>query len=1418
MQNTNLSNSFSFKKLLKQFILFSVPVLAVVSYYAVGQSTAPSIPSITLAPEPLYAKGTRDKPTLTLALSVEFPTVGAQYTKAGSSTVDDTYTPATEYVGYYNSDSCYAYNNTPTETPVSPLTTTDYKRFDRIGAATARECGGTGFSGNFMNWATSSAIDVLRLSLTGGDRIIDTSDLTILQRAVIQTSMFNNSYFPSKVLNATYVGGAVPSTLKGTHNGNIYVANCLNRIHFGTAATGNCGAPGNNSNLGVTGGTAGTTALATTENYFFARVKVCDASSGTLVDTREFDGEKLCLKYPGGNYKPVGNLQKYSDRVRISVFGYLNQSGTPRYGGVLRAPMKYVGPKYYDVNGSLVSGTNPEIEWNETTGVFVRDPQGTVTATAEGISGAINYLNQFGRTGPTPGTYKANDPVGELYYESLRYLQGLPPTSGTTEATSPTYGMTAAQKDGFPVYSSWTDPHAGGSSAKDYTCQKNNIVTIADIGTHADKYIPGNTRTGNDDLARPANVAANEPNFVDWTKIVGAFEAGSSIAYTDSSGTSRTTDNPNSTTGQYKRYTNFYISGTNNLSTQNTGAGSAAYYIAGMAYWAKNYDIRGAQWTNEPTKQRPGMRVKTFAIDVNQNASSADTDTRRRSQLFLAAKYGGFDDASGRGNPYYSKNSSGSLVADNSVWDKSSNVFNPTQPGEARTHFLASENTRSLLTTIRGIFEAIAQEGNSIAGGAISTQRLTSVGGFIYQAQFDAADWSGDLVSYPVSVDSSNVVTISNTPQWSAGAKLNAKIALDTTAASRKIFVGKVTPDTTSNAVEFKTLSDLETGLQTALSKATPISTADSNAQLRINYLRGDRSLEGTTFRKRGNLLGDIINSGVAFSGEPSTRLYGSSYSTFYTTNKNRRKILYVGANDGYMHAFDSSTGEEVFAYVPSWVAPKLSALTNSTYNTGNHQSFLDGSPVVAEAKVGGTDESDSSAEWKTVLVSGTGGGGQGVFALDVTDPDAFAASKVLWEFTDRDDPDMGNVVGRPQILKFRISGSGATVKYKWFAVVASGVNNYVNDGYFSSTGRPALFLIDIGKPLNTAWSLGTNYYKISFPFNSSVGATTATGVINFKATGGPADEVALIYAGDLHGNLWKLNFGASSGFSDWAFTKAEVDADATVVDRPIDKLSSFKSTASPYKAIPFFIAKDNASTPVVQPISMEPSLVRGPAGGIIVSFGTGKYLESSDNLVTTTTQVQSMYALFDNNSSSSDTGSPTVATISGKSRLIAGSIDSSGVITTPAFVWGRPLTNGDSTQRAGWYFNYPTAGERQISGFGVFGNKFVFGSVIPPDAVLDACGSGTGYQYTVNIANGSGQREVSQVGLLGEPFVLEVGGAAVTVSGSTGRRVKTTTGQIILQGSSGLKAISSQPTDTSIVGRLSWRQISNYQDLKNAP
>lgn len=132
-----------------------VPVVAGISFLAISASTPPVIPPIVLSSDPLYATPGGDKPVLALSLSVEFPTVGAQYVDVPNTTADGSYSNTKEYLGYYDAESCYAYNNTPTETPVAPQTASDYKRFDRVGAAVTRMCNTSfpnAFSGNFLNW------------------------------------------------------------------------------------------------------------------------------------------------------------------------------------------------------------------------------------------------------------------------------------------------------------------------------------------------------------------------------------------------------------------------------------------------------------------------------------------------------------------------------------------------------------------------------------------------------------------------------------------------------------------------------------------------------------------------------------------------------------------------------------------------------------------------------------------------------------------------------------------------------------------------------------------------------------------------------------------------------------------------------------------------------------------------------------------------------------------------------------------------------------------------------------------------------------------------------------------------------------------------------------------------------------------
>ena len=349
--------------------------------------------------------------------------------------------------------------------------------------------------------------------------------------------------------------------------------------------------------------------------------------------------------------------------------------------------------------------------------------------------------------------------------------------------------------------------------------------------------------------------------------------------------------------------------------------------------------------------------------------------------------------------------------------------------------------------------------------------------------------------------------------------------------------------------------------------------------------------------------------------------------------------------------------------------------------------------------------------------------------------------------------------------------------------------------------------MLELGKAAGTSWTLGTNYYKISLPFDSTLGATKATGLVNFAATLGNAREVAQMYMGDLHGNLWKLDF-SMEGSANWTMTK----------------LSAFiKGTSPSLIPYPLFIAKDGAGNE--QPITMAPNVAPGPTPtSRYVFFGTGKYMETADK---SSTAQQTVYMIYDDNTNTSGDSSPVGASaISSRSRLRAGSSTvSTGAVAVLPFVAGRAMSSttddmAATTTRSGCYFDFSTAGERQISSATILGEKVTFGSLIPGASSASSCSApgGSGKQYTINICGNGGATD-STVGLLGEPLLIEIPGATTrTISDSTGRRTKTVTYAVIQQGSAGVSATPGTTTVTSIIGRLSWRQINNYQDLRNAP
>lgn len=1303
-------------------------------------------PEVKIANGPLFSGRGNVHPNMLLNLSVEFPTAGIAY-RGDSGTYNRNY----EYVGYFNPLKCYYYNGGNRNlTDSQDLDTAGYFYIAKNADPKTHECGGDSFSGNFMNWAASSAIDMLRYALTGGDRVYDKLDGTVLQRAFLKEDFYaHNTYFPRRIVTG---GGNVSAPnqvtpFKGVAT--LYIVSCRNRILFSDLSSGSVDSKdASNYCTSVFDKTKEDKEDTKDKRLgeYLVRVKVCDSKEGA-------ERKDLCLKY-GSNYKPVGAIQRNSEKLRLGAMGYLLDDAETRYGGVLRAPMKYVGPKKLEAP-DYIEVDNDKPEWDPATGRLYSNPDNPADRDSSVLkSGVINYLNKFGYS----GKYKRFDPIGELYYEGIRYLQGKSPTIDATA------GMTEAMKDGFPVITTWMDPLIA-------SCPDNYIVTIADVNTHWDRYIPGNTRTkfGNSedahDAVRPVNPSANtgpEPDVMVWTERVGKME--SDGAY-------------------FNPQPNGMLTNLHNRDTGSSGHGT--YYMAGLAYWANTNDIR----TDKPT------RVKTFTIDVDEGGNGLiDGNTRslkpRNSQLYLAAKYGGFADRNKDGNPFVTSKTGAEGkkidIKNNEEWDKDGN-------GVPDTYFLAGQ-PKEMIKSIQEIFKNIGDPSGSISGVSVSTARISTDGTFIFQPGFISSKWSGSLRKLALTLDADGAVNIDTTAKWDAGDVLTGTGMQDAKpkAADRKIYTSKIDAGKPLVTVEFKW--DKLTDAQKALLNTSPIdATNDGAGAERLNFLRGERSLEvgqeNGIFRARDRVLGDIINSTPVYVGAPSMNAQGAGYQKFYEDNKGRTKAVYVGANDGMLHAFSADDGTELFAYVPNTLIKHLSQLTYPDYV---HRPYVDGGMTVAEAH--------STGKWKTVLASGMGGGAQGVFALDVSNPSDFSSgSGAIWEFTDADDPDMGNVMGAPVIAKFRVATEAGGFEYKYFAVVSSGLNNYKDDGKnangtgkFNADGLGALFLLSLDKDPAEKWTPNKNYFK--FRTLSNV-AALQNGLSSPALVVDSHGVVLYAYSGDLQGNLWRFDFTAIPN----------------------------KSAPLTGEVKPLFTATDTQGIP--QPITVQPKVVFAPGGGYVVLFGTGKFVENAD-AVAGNFKVQSYYGIYDTvhkDYSVSDRSQLASRTLEQASGSESSSDDLN--ISGDAFSYGSA-----DQHKKGWYFDFLDSGitgERSVTNALVADGSLFFNSLIPSK---DPCATGGGRSYMLDVLTGlpSSSGNVtgfrSQVGMLSAPIRLETG-IEVSERNAIGRRLvkkkhavinfgtgrKETTGELITVEPAG-NGQSSLPA-----GRFSWREIMNWQELRNA-
>lgn len=1016
---------------------------------ALSASLGHSVQAVPLSDAPIFSN-TSVPGNLALALSVEYPTA-ISVANLGN------YVHSSTYLGYFDPNKCYDYFYDSREP--------DESYFQPAGKANNHTCSKK-WSGNFMNWVAMPTVDPFRWALTGGYRATDEDNLTILQKAYGSrqgtakenypyrgTGLTDNNLNGADVSKVTSFSGSVfRSRIWGkgvvmqftTKDSNGYQEDNPSRIqHYGNGSTSR------------------------DENYSVRiRVKVCDNSSaaGGL--------EENCVKY-GNSYKPEGLMQKFSNKIRYSAFGYLYDGGTNRQGGVLRAKMGFIGPDK-PVPMSTTPENNANAEWSKTTGRMIANPDSDLAGDS-GVSnsGVMNYLNQFGNTS---GQYMSHDNVSEMYYAVMRYFQNI---GNVPEWTNNTSGNNIGRKDGFPAPATWKDPIL-------YSCQKNFVLGIGDSNTHYDKNTGGGTLTRTN-RNKPAMVREDTFNKSDeWTKWVEQKEGGNVAS--------------------------------RNMAWGNDGSG----YIAGLAYGNHVNDMR-ADLVGKQT-------VSTYWMDVMEGQYAQD-----RNPYWLAAKYGGFAVPAGYDGTEAWRNEWWTTEGDTvPMYAKgnfsASNPSNNRQVRQRPSNYFLAGNAAQMVSGLTQAFNSIAASVNAFTTAVTpSSNVFTSAGTTSYSASYGSEHWSGSIKAATLSFGSNGAEL---TDIWSTDTAMAVQLAASGWDTGRRVVTWNKDHASGARGVPFR-LSSLSASMRSALD--TSYVANDDSADY-LNYLRGDKANEvGTStgkhvYRTRSGPLGDVVNSKLVLSSAPSMRyseVYNKGYAAFKTTYASRTPLVLFGANDGMLHALNAKTtgasaGQEVFAYIPSqtYYGPEgnsvVHANTNGLAAIGNpayeHRYYVDATPQVFDVDFAKTHASGlSDPVWRTVVVGGLGKGGKGFYALDITDPSAMsnetdAAGKVLWEISNATEgfENLGYSFGVPVMVK--------TSKYGWTLILTSGYNNADGQGY--------LFLVNprTGELLET---IGTG--------QAAPGMAQASAFIK-NYMDGIADAV---YVGDLNGKLWRFDLTKTAGSYD---------------------------------------------------------------------------------------------------------------------------------------------------------------------------------------------------------------------------------------------------------------------------------------------
>ena len=687
---------------------------------------------------------------------------------------------------------------------------------------------------------------------------------------------------------------------------------------------------------------------------------------------------------------------------------------------------------------------------------------------------------------------------------------------------------------------------------------------------------------------------------------------------------------------------------------------------------------------------------------------------------------------------------------------------------------------------------APADTASSSAGlNQVQSSKLEA-GAQVYFAYYNPTTYAGYLTATSLYIDSTTkLVTVAPVANWDASCVLTG-VASGALCANTGV-AGPTAAQTPSSRTILTWNPSANTG---AAFEWTSLTTAQQNAldagdgsatQNRLQFLRGDRSNEVSAigvglYRDRSSVLGDIIDSSPTWVGPPvfpyntswQDKLYtsatpnegsGQAYSTFVSTYNTRQNVVYIGANDSMIHGFraggyDSSgnfvansttpnDGSEVLAFVPAGVLATIHDPVNASNDYSNpqygHEFDIDATP--------GTGDLYYSGAWHTWLVGGLGPGGAEVFALDITNPSAFAesgaASTVIGDWTNTTitcanvsgcGANMGNTYGTPQIRRFHNG--------QWGVVFGN--------GFGSSTGNAGIFIMLVS-PSGGA----PTFYYLQAPAGASNNGIAYVSPVDLDG-----DHITdYIYAGDLAGNVWRFDV-TSNVPGNWA-------SSATAL----------------------------FTTPTGQPITTKLMVASVPSANtaprLIVAFGTGQQQPITNSTPATfAAGQQSLYGIWDWNLSAwnlkslvqyaSLAGPQTVTPAKLQTQYVTGTFaPQSGdvialgyrTVSTAIVCWSGTAGCTGTAAQFGWSMALPGNNEQIIYSPTLINGVFVVNTIIP------ANGSAVNCQPTTPTVSGE------QLNGTGTPSLVN-------------------SNTIVTQTSNGTPKATPYNPGTSVVGkRLTWIQ-----------